>query len=143
MNAIRPWLIVGTRHDLRNVGLLSARGVTASLQLAEAVEVAGILSKHLPVEDGRRLPGSLIRDGLDFVLGEKEKGGSVLITCSGGFSRSVSFAVAALKEAEGLTLAEALGAVRLERPEAHPHPQLWASLCEYYQETDSTRPRRR
>jgi protein-tyrosine phosphatase len=134
MNAIRPWLYVGKYRDTLNGSLLSVRGIGAMLQLAEAVEQPHITSRYLAVEDGEPLPGTLLRQGVDFVLSEKERGHVVLIACGAGMSRSVAFAVAVLKEAEGLSLLEALRSVKRHHPKALPHPTLWESLCAYYQE---------
>jgi protein-tyrosine phosphatase len=104
------------------------------LQLAEAVEHPGITSLYLPVEDGFPIPTSLLEQGLDFVLSEKHQGRTVLIACGAGISRSVAFAVAVLVETEGLSLLEAVQSVKRHHPESMPHPALWQSLCDYYNE---------
>ena len=49
-------------------------------------------------------------------------------------SRSAAFAVAVLKEAEGLSLLDAVRTVGKHHPESLPHPALWESLCSYYGE---------
>ena len=61
----------------------------------------------------------------------------MLIACGAGMSRSVVFAVAVLKEAEGLSLLKALQVVKHYHPESLPHPALWKSLCAYYHEETS------
>jgi predicted protein tyrosine phosphatase len=61
-------------------------------------------------------------------------GHRVLIACGSGISRSSAFAIAALKEEEGLGLLEAFRQVRRRHPEAMPHRPVWESLCDYYQE---------
>jgi protein-tyrosine phosphatase len=134
MNTIRPWLYVGTRRDTMRRDLLYKNGITAMLQLAREVTHPDLVTKFIAMEDGKHLPPELLREGLDFVLAAKEAGHVVLIACEGGYSRSVVFAVAALREAEGLRLSEALGIVKQQHPDAEPHPTLWKSLCDYYQE---------
>jgi protein-tyrosine phosphatase len=137
MERIRPWLYVGTRHDVRNRTLLYANGITHMLQLATAVEQEGIVSRFLPIEDAEPLPLPALREAVDFVLDGKAHGGTILIACSGGFSRSVALAVATLKEAEGVTLSAALEDIRRRHSDAQPHPAIWDSLREHYQEEDS------
>jgi protein-tyrosine phosphatase len=134
MNAIRPWLYVGKYRETLNANLLSAKKIGAMLQLAEAVKHPNIASLYLPVEDGVPLPSHLLRQGIDFVLSEKHRGCTVLIACGAGISRSVTFAIAALKETEDLSLLEAVQSVSRRHPESLPHPALWESLCAYYHE---------
>jgi hypothetical protein len=134
MDTIRPWLYVGKHRETLDANRLRARGIGAMLQLAEAVEHVGIASLYLPVHDGLPLPNHLLRQGVDFVLAEKRRGRTVLIACGAGMSRSVVFAVAVLKEAEGLSLLEAVRVVKQHHSGSMPHPALWKSLCAYYGE---------
>ncbi len=134
MDKIRPWLYIGKYRDTLNIHLLSAYKIGAMLQLAEAVKQSGIVSLYLKVEDGEAVPSDLLRQGVDFVIAEKRRGRNVLIACGAGISRSSAFAVAVLKEVEGLSLLDALRAVRQCHPEATPHPAIWESLCTYYHE---------
>ena len=62
----------------------------------------------------------------------------MLLACGAGTSRSVAFAAAALVEAEGLSVLDAVGAVRARHPTAQPHYKLLASLRAYFGETAST-----
>jgi hypothetical protein len=134
MDAVRPWLYVGRYRDTRDVSLLSAKRIEAVLQLAEPVAYDAIRALYLPVEDGLPIPKPLLRQGMAFVLSAKAEGLRVLIACGAGISRSVGFAVAALKEAEGLGLLAALEEVHRRHAEALPHPAIWESLCAYYGE---------
>jgi hypothetical protein len=134
MNLVRPWLYIGKYRDTIDGHLLSAQGVGAMLQLAEVVQQPGVISLYLPVYDGVPIPEELLRQGVDFVLQEKRKGRSVLIACGSGVSRSVAFAIAVLKEVEGLNLLEALRDIRGRHSQALPHRALWESLCRYYEE---------
>jgi protein-tyrosine phosphatase len=131
---IRDWLFVGKYRDTIDKDLLDAYGIDAMLQLAEAVQQPDITSLYLPVEDGQPLPLQLLRQGINFIVEQKERGQLVLVACGAGQSRSVIYAVAALREVEGLHLLEALRAVKEQHSEAMPHPALWESLCEYYHE---------
>lgn len=134
MYQIRPWLYVGKYRETRNLHLLSANEITAMLQLAAWVEQPGITALYLQVDDGLPLPAELLRRGIDFIKAEKEQGGRVLIACGAGISRSVAFAVAALREIEGFNLLDALRAVKEKHSKAMPHMAIWESLCAYYQE---------
>jgi protein-tyrosine phosphatase len=134
MDRIRPWLYIGKYRDTLNPNLLAVNRIEAMLQLAELVEHPGIVSLYLPVEDFQPIPPDLLRQGIDFVRAQKQHEHRVLIACGAGINRSTAFAVAALREEEGLSLLDAFRAVKRVHPEAMPHPPIWASLCEYYQE---------
>ncbi len=134
MNQIRSWLYVGKYRDTLDLHLLAANQIGAMLQLAELVEQPGMTTLYLPVEDGVPLPFDLLHRGVNFVVANKEENKRVLIACGAGISRSAAFAVAALKETEGLDLLDALRAVTQRHPEAMPHMALWESLCAYYDE---------
>jgi protein-tyrosine phosphatase len=134
MNSIRTWLYIGKYHDTLDVTLLAARQIRAMLQLAEAVKHPDIESLYLPVEDGVPLAHRHLRQGVDFVLLQKRLGRNVLVACGAGMSRSAAFAVAVLKEGDGLGLLDALRAVKSHHPDTMIHPVLWESLCDFYQE---------
>ena len=134
MNLIRNWLCIGKYRDTLDATLLASHRIGAMLQLAEAVKHPGIESLYLPVEDGVPLAHHHLRQGIDFVLGQKRLGHKVLVACGAGMSRSAAFAVAALKEDEDLGLLDALRAVKSYHPDTLIHPALWESLCAFYQE---------
>ncbi len=92
------------------------------------------MSLYVPIEDGEPLPFEKLKKGIEFVRLAKVGGGNVLIACGAGISRSASFAIAALKEEEKLTLFDAFQQVLAKHPQARPHLELWKSLCEYYDE---------
>jgi Dual specificity phosphatase, catalytic domain len=134
MNAIRDWFYIGKYSDTVDSALLRSQGIGAILELAEVVKHADVECLFLPVEDGVHLSSRLLREGVGFVVNQKRFDRKVLIACGAGKSRSVAFAVAVLKEDEGLPLLEALRAVKSHHPETMLHPALWESLCAYYQE---------
>lgn len=129
MHAIRDWLFVGTYRDTCDPWLLAECGVGAMLQLAEAAPQEGIVSRCLLLDDGRPIPEAALREGLAFVREQRAAGRRVLIACGVGRSRSVALAVAAVREAEGLSLLDALRAVRRCHPEPLIHPAIWDSLA--------------
>jgi hypothetical protein len=111
---------------------LRARGIGAMLQLAELVEQPGIATLYLPVEDGEPLPLKLLVKGLVFVEDQRRQNRNIMIACGAGVSRSVTFAMAALHEAEKLSLADAFFTIQAIHPAALPHPALLVSLCRFY-----------
>lgn len=135
MYRIRDWLYIGKYAETTNLGYLRSYKIGAMLQLADRVDQPGIESLYLPVEDGVLLTPEALRQGVDFIRLRKADGKVVLSSCGAGISRSVSFAIAALKEEEGLTLVEALASLKQNHPSAMPHPELWKSLNQYYGET--------
>lgn len=134
MNLIRNWLYIGKFRDTLDATLLASHQIGAMLQLAEAVKHPGIESLFLPMEDGIPMANRHLRQGIDFVLGQKRFGRKVLVACGAGMSRSAAFAVAALKDGEGLDLLAAFRYVKSHHPDTLIHPALWESLCAFYQE---------
>jgi hypothetical protein len=134
MNSIRNWLYIGKYRDTLDARLLAEHKIGAMLQLAEAVKHPDIESLYLPVEDGLPLAHRYLQQGIDFTLRQKRLGRSVLVACGAGMSRSATFAVAALKDGEGLGLLAALRDVKRHHPDTMIHPALWKSLCAFYQE---------
>ena len=134
MHRIRPWLLIGNYRETLDQNLLAANQIGALLHLAAPVRPPGITSRYLPVEDGEPLDLAMLQQGVAFVLAQRAAGSAVLVACGAGISRSTSFAIAALKEAEGLSLIDAARIVRRAHPDGMPHPVLWDSLCAYYGE---------
>jgi protein-tyrosine phosphatase len=134
MEYIRPWLYIGKYRETLNPRLLAVNQIKAMLLLAELVEHPGIRSLYLPVEDFAPLETDLLRQGIDFVRAEKALGHTVLIACGAGINRSTTFAVAVLKEEEGLSFLGAFCAVKRQHSRGMPHRPVWESLCSYYQE---------
>ncbi len=134
MYMIRPWLYIGKYSETQEEWLLRSCQIGAMLQLDEAVEQPGVESLFLPVEDGEPLQSEMLRQGLRFVQTQKAWGRNVLIACGAGVSRATTFAIAALKDEENLSLLDAVREVHARHPEALPHPELWKSLCLFYGE---------
>ena len=134
MYMIRPWLYVGKYSETQESWLLHSCQIGAMLQLDEAVEQPGVVSLFLPIEDGEPLAPEDLKRGLEFVQAHKSWGRNVLIACGAGVSRAVTFAIAALKEEEKLSLLDAVREVHARHAEALPHPEMWKSLCQYYGE---------
>ena len=134
MQQIRPWLFVGKYSETLNHDLLDRAKIHSVLQLAAPVEFEGITSLYLPVDDGVPLRSTALANGVAFVRSEYAQGNRVLIACGAGISRSVTFATAALKEEENLSLVDAFREIVKVHPEGMPHPVLWQSLCDYYGE---------
>jgi hypothetical protein len=134
MQQVRPWLFVGRYSETLNRDLLERSKIRSMLLLAAPVEHAGMTTLYLPVEDGVPVRTEALANGVAFVRSEYAQGHRVLVACGAGISRAVTFATAALKEEEGLSLLKAIHAVARVHPEGMPHPELWQSLCNYYGE---------
>jgi protein-tyrosine phosphatase len=134
MHPIRPWLIIGSYRDRQSLALLQAHSITAMLELAGHIAHPGIDSLYLPIEDGEPIDRAILARGIAYILAQRAAGSTVLVACGAGISRSTTFAIAALKEAEGRSLLGAAREVRRLHPGGMPHHALWSSLCAYYQE---------
>jgi hypothetical protein len=131
---IRPWLYIGKYRETLDYRLLVANRIEAMLQFAEPVEQQGIASLFLPVEDVEPIPAKYLSQGISFVRDHKRQHHRILIACGAGINRSSAFAVAVLKEEEGLDLLAAFREVVQRHGDAMPHRPVWQSLCNYYNE---------
>lgn len=128
LHSIRPWLLIGGYRASRDASLLRLHGVSSLLQLESAIEHPSVSLLYLPITDGEPLDAATLRRGVEFVLSGRERG-AVLVACAAGISRSVSFGLAALAEAESIDLLAAYQSILAAHPQALPHPALWDSLC--------------
>ena len=135
MDQIRPWLFIGKYRDTLQLGHLKAKSIQAMLQLAEPIEQPDIISLYLPVADVAPISHKHIRQGVDFIHEQKQKGNRVLVACGAGMNRSSAFSAAALKDDEGLSLFDAFKEVKRCPPESMPNEPVWISLCNYYNES--------
>ena len=134
MIRVRPWLLIDKYDETNDLALLHAMGIGAMLQLAALVVQPNIEHIYLPVEDGMPLDADLLRQGIDTVRTCQDAGKTVLIACEAGISRAPTFAIAALKEIEAISLVDATRFVRRLHQDSAPHPILWESLCAFFQE---------
>ena len=102
------------------------------LLLAEPINYDGIETLFLSVEDMNETPPELIREGVDFVLQQKQRGSTILVSCGAGVNRSSAFCTAVLKEVEGLGLLEAFREVSICHHGSLPNDVVWKSFCDYY-----------
>lgn len=137
MYSVRPWLYIGKYQETRDLSLLQHHQIGAMLHLADIVNQPGIETLCMVIEDGIKVDPVALRRGVDFIRLRKADGLRVLVACGAGISRSVTFAIAALKEEEQITQLEAFQEILRHHPDAMPHPALWESLRAYYQETVS------
>ena len=134
MNQIRPWLFIGNYRDTNDLYMLSTNHIQAMLQLGELVRQPSIVSLYLAVDDANPLSTDLLQQGVEFVKTNKNAGHTTLVACGAGISRAAAFAIAILKEIEGIGLSEAYREVKQYHDDMMPHPVLWQSLCDYYNE---------
>jgi protein-tyrosine phosphatase len=134
MHKIRDWLYVSGHAFARSETLLHEQQIGALLSLYEQLDHPSVDCLFIPAEEGYPFSTHMIEQGVSFVRQQHEQGKHILISCGHGISRSVSFALASLKEIEGLTLEQAYRQVHSKHAEAMPDHVHWESLCRYYQE---------
>jgi HAD superfamily hydrolase (TIGR01549 family) len=134
---IAPDLAVGSRIDPRNVPRLRRMGVEAVVDLrAEETDDPALLNQyglrflHLPMTDGDPLTQDQMRDGSNWIAGERREGRKVLVHCQHGRGRSIMLAAAVFID-QGLSPTAAIERIRARRPlVALSAPQL-AAIYEY------------
>ncbi|MFN8384854.1 MAG: dual specificity protein phosphatase [Anaerolineales bacterium] len=134
MDEIRPWLLIGNYRDTLSGNYLTAKRISAMLQLAVRVEQPNITSLYLPVEDFAPIQHKFLREGVDFIRQQKKNDNRILVACAAGINRSSAFCAAAIKEEEDLSLFDAFKEVKKKHIESLPHEPVWESLCKFYNE---------
>jgi hypothetical protein len=123
------WL--GNTGDLRDARAILNAGVEAVVELAVSEPLAA-LPRHLvrcrfPLSDGGDNPSWLLRLAVESVAALLRADIPVLVCCSGGMSRSVSVAAAAVALVEGRGLGDSLKEVVGSGP-ADVSPALFLQL---------------
>ena len=124
---VGPYLYAKSRGWLRRHAITHVINVTASAPCPFAAE--GIVYLRIAIEDSPDAPiAEHFAAALAFVRTARSAGGSTLIHCQMGKSRSVTVAAAILMQAAGIGWREALRRVRSARPRAAPNPGFLRAL---------------
>lgn len=136
--AVAPWkllpglflgsaVVADAHHLLRHLGITHV--LNATHELLPPPPEAGFVVLQLPLRDvDDQAIAPQFDTVLDFVTAAQAAGGSVLVHCSEGKSRSVTLVTAFLMKSEGMTLQAALEHVRSVRPEASPNAGFMQAL---------------
>ncbi len=134
MNKIRDWLYIGNHLDLHDVIEKGHDEIDCILNLVENKTTNLESYLFIDIDDGVPINNINLFNGIEFILNQYQQNKKILIACGAGVSRSATFCVLALKEIEKLSLIDALKVVKEKRKKALPHPALWKSVCEAYDE---------
>lgn len=137
MYKIRDWLYVSDYPSACSKRIRDEAGIQGMLQLFQAIDAEDVDCKYLPIGDGLQLQTSQIEHAIAFIKEQHTKNHCLLSTCGAGLSRSVMFAVIALKEIEGLSMDDAYRAIFKHHPNAMPDHVHWKTIAEYYGEDDN------
>lgn len=137
MYKIRDWLYISDYASAKSQKIVDEAGIQAMLQLFQPIELEGIVTKYISIGDGLPLTQAQINTAISFIREQHDKQHCLLSTCGAGLSRSVTFAIIALKEIEGLSLADAYRAIFEHHPKAMPDHIHWQAIADYYGEVDN------
>ena len=126
LSLVAPGILVSGASAARNLDLLRSSGVTHIINCAATLcpnhypENFRYLS--LPLADSLREDISFaFYDAIDFILEAQAVGGSVLIHCMHGVSRSASIAIAYIIWSQACSYEDAFASVRNSRPTINPN----------------------
>jgi protein-tyrosine phosphatase len=122
VSEITPQLHVGGQYRPRGWRRLTARGITAVLNLREEFDDARFDPPrylYLPTTDDYPPTVEALQAGVDFIAREVERGGAVYVHCGAGVGRAPTMAAAYLVST-GLTPAQAWARIRAVRPFVRP-----------------------
>ncbi|XP_067158068.1 dual specificity phosphatase 28 [Apteryx mantelli] len=135
-----PWpvaagLLLGSAQAARDPALLARRRVTLCINVSRRQPFPGLpraRCMRVPVFDdpAEDLYRYFDRCG-DAIEEAVTSGGTCLVYCKNGRSRSAAVCTAYLMRHRNLALQEAFATVKAARPEAEPNPGFWAQLQRY------------
>ena len=137
MHRIRDWLYVSSYAPATLPDVIKENKIQGMLQLYRPIKTKGVDTKFIGLQDGIPIREEQLREGIDFIHQQRKKNHRMLSTCGAGVSRSVSFAVVALKEVEGMSLAQAYKNIHKLHPKAMPDHIHWKSIADYYGENNN------
>jgi hypothetical protein len=138
VSEITPQLHVGGQYRPRGWRRLTARGITAVLNLREEFDDARFDPPrylYLPTTDDYPPSMEDLRSGVDFIAGEVAQGGGVYVHCGAGVGRAPTMAAAYLVST-GLTPAQAWERIRAVRPFVRPKPGQIAQVERFAEELE-------
>lgn len=126
MSLIQRGLLIGDYRDAMDMSLLRKHGVShivCSAGELKPVYPQRFNYKHVMADDMPKYDlGRHFDHTADFIHDAIRNGGTVLVHCAAGVSRSVSLALAYLIKHGGMRLSTAYGLVKNRRPRANPNP---------------------
>ena len=132
-------LAIGGRLSNEELAALASAGIGAVIDLrSEAVDEAAILHArrieflHLPTDDHAAVSAAMLESGVEFAIGQIERGRRVLVHCEHGIGRSATLALCILV-ALGLEPMQALRLAKDRRERVSPSPaqyECWRTWLE-------------
>ncbi|XP_033633507.1 dual specificity protein phosphatase 4-like [Asterias rubens] len=142
---ILPHLFLGNAFHAARRDLLEVHGITAVLNVSRCVpnyfmNDGAITYKSIPVDDDNEADLlSWFPDAIDFINAVQHAGGSVLIHCRAGISRSATVCLAYLMKVQSMRLEEAFEFVRSLRKVISPNFSFMLQLLKYEAELKQQR----
>ncbi len=136
MSMVTPQLFVGGQHRPRGWAKMRLIGITAVVNMREPWHddvkkgIGGERHLHLATRDNTPPAIEQLDEGVRFIADEIERGGKVYVHCGVGVGRAPTMAAAYLVST-GMTVDEALDAIRKVRPFIHPTSKQIQRLHEY------------
>lgn len=137
MHKIRDWLYISNYASASSSHIVKENKIEAMLQLYQAIKAKGLDTKFIPLQDGVPIREEQLQEGIAFIHQQREKNHRMLSTCGAGVSRSVTLAIVALKEIEGMSLARAYSNIHKLHPKAMPDHVHWTSVSDFYGENNN------
>ncbi|CAH1779548.1 unnamed protein product [Owenia fusiformis] len=134
MDKILPGLYVGNIRDAQNKQKLDDHGITHVLAIHDTARKIHEDKTYLLIEasdNARQELSQFFRQAIDFIHQARLDGGTVLVHCLAGVSRSVTVTVAYIMTSTDLGWRDALNAVRGARRCANPNYGFQKQLTEF------------
>jgi len=121
---ITPQLFVGAQFGKRGWSVLQRWGISAVINLRKEfddIDLKVDIQRYLyiPTEDDNTPTLDELREGVDFIAAEIERGGKVYVHCGSGVGRAPTMAAAYLVYS-GKTVSEAWEIIKKKRPFIRP-----------------------
>ncbi|XP_051835398.1 dual specificity protein phosphatase 15 isoform X2 [Antechinus flavipes] len=134
MNKVLPGLYLGNFIDAKDPDQLSKNKITHIISIHESPQplLQDITYLRIPVPDTPEVPiKKHFKECINFIHYCRLSGGTCLVHCFAGISRSATIVTAYVMTVTGLGWREVLEAVKAVRPIANPNPGFKQQLEEY------------
>jgi len=143
LTKVLPFLYLGNSKDADDRDSMTAIGVTRVLNVTTSQQspsptmdhrASGVVYKRLSVLDnGHANLKQYFEEAFEFIEGARKSGGSVLIHCQAGISRSPTIAIAYVMRHRNTSMVDAYKMVKAARPIISPNLNFMGQLLELEQ----------
>lgn len=129
MNKITERIYIGNYHSAEMLDYGNRNSITHVLNCTPDYHrgLKNFTVNQINIDDGFEIPAEQVLFGIQKIAEAVRNGGTILVHCHAGISRSPGI-VAAFLMYNGFSWDEAVDFIRIRRPQIFPHPRIASSI---------------